>query len=249
MNTIATLLEQASSLEAQLPPAVFVPALPQGAEIAHWIDHTLLKPDATSAQVEKICQEALQHEFASVCINPTYVPLAARLLAGSTIKVCTVIGFPLGASLPSTKVMETYDCLQAGAQEIDMVLNIGALKGSEFGLVYNDIQGVVQAAHRQGAIVKVILENVLLTRREKIMACLICQATGADFVKTSTGFAANGATLEDVELMRRVVGLQIGVKAAGGVRTYPDALAMIRAGATRIGSSSGVAILQVAGAV
>jgi deoxyribose-phosphate aldolase len=148
--------------------------------------------------------------------------------------------------LTSSKILETFDCLQAGATEIDMVLNIGALKSGEYGLVYNDIQGVVQAAHRQGAIVKVIQENVLLSRREKIIACLLSQAAGADFVKTSTGFAAAGATLEDVELMRRVVGPQIGVKAAGGVRTYPDALAMIRAGATRIGSSSGVAILQVA---
>jgi len=246
MIPIPAILEQASALEAQLPPEPPAPAMPKGNAIAAWIDHTLLKPDATSAQVEKLCQEARQFNFASVCINPTHIPLAVRGLADSPVKVCTVIGFPLGAMLTSSKILETFDCLQAGATEIDMVLNIGALKSGEYGLVYNDIQGVVQAAHRQGAIVKVIQENVLLSRREKIIACLLSQAAGADYVKTSTGIAAAGATLEDVELMRRVVGPQIGVKAAGGVRTYPDALAMIRAGATRIGSSSGVAILQVA---
>jgi deoxyribose-phosphate aldolase len=246
MNDIATILDQASLLEGQLPPAIEPALLPQGRQIAGWIDHTLLKPDATTAQVEKICEDALNFQFAAVCVNPTFVPLAARLLTSSAVKVCTVVGFPLGASLATSKVLETYACLEAGAVEIDMVIHIGALKGEAYGLVLNDIAGVVQASHHQGAITKVILENALLTRREKIIACLLCKAAGADFVKTSTGFAASGATHADVELMRRVVGPQIGVKAAGGVRNYADALAMIRAGATRIGSSSGVSIVQAA---
>lgn len=243
---LETILEQAAQLDAQLPPVSQAAALPHGKAIAAWIDHTLLKPEATAAQVEQLCQEALQYQFAAVCINPAYVSLAARRLAASPVKVCTVVGFPLGADMTTSKVLETYACLDAGAQEIDMVLNVGAIKSEAFGLALNDIQGVVQAAHHQQAIVKVIFENALLTRREKILACLLCQVAGADFVKTSTGFAASGATLEDVELMRRLVGPHIGVKAAGGVRTYADALSMIRAGASRIGSSSGVTILQVA---
>lgn len=246
MMPLQSILEQATQLEAQLPPVSKAAAIPQGKAIAAWIDHTLLKPEATAAQVEQICQEALQYQFASVCINPAYVPLVARCLAGSPVKVCTVVGFPLGAALSTTKVLETCACLDAGAQEIDMVLNVGAIKSQAYGLAWNDIQGVVQAAHNQQAIVKVILENALLTRGEKIIACLLCKTAGADFVKTSTGFAASGATLEDVDLMRRVVGPGMGVKAAGGVRSYTDALSMIRAGATRIGSSSGVTILQVA---
>ncbi len=246
MMPLDALLAQAAQLETQLPPAFETTALPQGKEIAGWIDHTLLKPDATSAQIELLCQEARQFQFAAVCVNPVFVSLAARQLAGSAVKVCAVVGFPLGASMTASKVLETYACLAAGAVEIDMVLHVGALKGEAFGQVLNDIQGVVQAAHNQHAIAKVILENALLTRKEKIVACLLSKAAGADFVKTSTGFASSGATLEDVELMRRVVGPQIGVKAAGGVRSYADAISMIRAGATRIGSSSGVTILQVA---
>lgn len=246
METIDSLLAQANQLEAQLPPPIEPIQLPQGRQIASWIDHTLLKPEATSAQIEKICQEALIYQFAAVCVNPVNVPLAARLLTEASVKVCTVVGFPLGASLSTSKMLETYACLEAGAVEIDMVINIGALKGEAYGTVLNDISAVVQAAHHQGAIVKVILENALLSRREKIIACLLSKAARADFVKTSTGFAATGATHADVELMRRVVGPGIGVKAAGGVRTYADALAMLRAGATRIGSSSGVSIVQAA---
>lgn len=243
---LESILELSAQLEAQLPAAGEPAVLPQGKAIANWIDHTLLKPEATSAQVEHLCQEALEHQFAAVCIHPAYVSLAARRLAGSLVKVCTVVGFPLGATMAASKIMETYACLDAGAQEIDMVLNVGAIKSEAYGLALNDIQGVVQAAHHQQAIVKVILENALLTRGEKILACLLCKTAGADFVKTSTGFAASGATLEDVELMRRVVGPGMGVKAAGGVRTYAEALSMIQAGASRIGSSSGVKILQVA---
>ncbi|MCU0485699.1 MAG: deoxyribose-phosphate aldolase [Anaerolineales bacterium] len=246
MMSLEAILELSAQYETQLPPAGIPAPLPQGTAIAAWIDHTLLKPEAAAVQVDQLCQEALQYQFAAVCINPAYVARAAHHLAGTTVKVCTVVGFPLGAAILNGKVLETYACLEAGAQEIDMVLNIGAIKSKEYGLALNDIQGVVQAAHNQGAIVKVILENALLTRREKILACLLCKSAGADFVKTSTGFAASGATPEDVELMRRVVGPDMGVKAAGGVRSYADALAMIRAGASRIGSSSSVTILQVA---
>ncbi len=207
MQTIANLLELAVSYDQELPPAPPALELPPGAKIAAWIDHTLLKPDATAAQVKVLCQEALEYRFASVCINPAYVPLASGLLAKSPVAVCTVVGFPLGAALPEYKVFETLASINAGAREIDMVINIGALKGEAYGLVLNEITGVVQTAH---------LEMALLTRREKIVGCLLCKAAGADFVKTSTGFGPGGATVEDVALMRRVVGAEMGVKAAGG---------------------------------
>ena len=219
---------------------------PQGAEIARWIDHTILKPEATAAQVKQICQEALEYNFASVCINPAFVPLAAGLLQGSEVETCTVVGFPLGATLPTVKMAETLTVVAMGATEVDMVINIGALKAEAYGQVLNDIEAVVQVAHNQRAIVKVIIETALLTQQEKIIACLLCKQATADFVKTSTGFSTAGATTEDVELMRRVVGAKIGVKAAGGVRNLSDAQAMIRAGATRLGASAGVTILQEA---
>ena len=206
----------------------------------------MLKPDATAVQIQKLCLEAQEYQFAAVCVNPAYVPLAAGLLARSPVQICTVVGFPLGASLVSYKVIEALGCMQAGASEIDMVLNIGALKGEAFGMLLNEIEVLAQAVHNQAAILKVIIETALLTRREKIIACLISKEAGADFVKTSTGFASAGATVEDVELMRRVVGPDLGVKAAGGVRTLADALAMIRAGATRLGSSAGVQIVREA---
>ena len=244
MIELSELLSQALDYEHELPPAPAQLGIPQGKEIAGWIDHTLLKPEATAAQIQILCQEAMQHHFASVCINPAFVTLASGLLRNATEVVCTVVGFPLGASLPEYKVFETLACVNAGAAEIDMVLNVGALKGQAYGLVLNEIQAVAQTAHNQGAIVKVILETVLLTTREKIIACLISKAAGADFVKTSTGFGAGGATVEDVELMRRVVGATMGVKAAGGIRTLADALAMIRAGANRLGASAGVKIVQ-----
>lgn len=246
METLAELIALADAYEQELPPGGEPLSMPQGKDIAAWIDHTLLKPEASAMQIKSLCQEAVQHQFATVCVNPAFVPLAHGLLADSKVAVCTVIGFPLGATLPTYKVFETLASLQAGAQEIDMVLNIGAMKGEAFGLVWNEIEAVVQVAHHGGAIVKVILENALLTRREKMLGCLICKAAGADFVKTSTGFGPGGATQEDVELMRRVVGTSMGVKAAGGIRSLEDAQGMIRSGANRIGASAGVKIVEAA---
>jgi deoxyribose-phosphate aldolase len=248
MQTMADLFELATAYDQELPSAPPAFEVPSGAMIAGWIDHTLLKPEATAMQVKALCQEAAEYRFASVCINPAFVPLAAGLLTTSRVAVCTVVGFPLGAALPEYKVFETLACINAGASEIDMVINIGALKGGAYGLVLNEIQAVVQTAHNQGALVKVILENALLTRREKILGCLLCKAAGANFVKTSTGFGPGGATVEDVALMRRVVGAEMGVKAAGGVRKLADAQAMILAGANRLGASAGVTIVQEASA-
>jgi deoxyribose-phosphate aldolase len=218
--------------------------IPQDMSLAKMIDHTLLKPEATRDQIAQLCFEARKYGFASVCVNPAWVELCAQLLKGSPVKVCTVIGFPLGASAPEVKVFETSHALEQGASEIDMVINIGALKARDLELVAKEIHGVVTAAHASSAIVKVIIEAALLTDEEKTIACLISKEAGADFVKTSTGFASGGATVHDVELMRRVVGPEMGVKAAGGVRTYEDAENMIKAGATRIGASAGVKILQ-----
>jgi deoxyribose-phosphate aldolase len=219
-------------------------ALPQDMNLAMMIDHTLLKPDATPDQIAQLCFEARKYGFASVCINPTWVKLAAQLLQGSPVKVCTVIGFPLGATAPEVKAFETQNAIEQGATEIDMVINVGALKARDLELVARDVRGVVAAARAGGAVVKVIIEAVLLTDEEKTIACLLSKEAGADFVKTSTGFAGGGATVHDVELMRRVVGPELGVKAAGGVRTYADAESMIKAGATRIGASAGVKIIQ-----
>jgi deoxyribose-phosphate aldolase len=217
---------------------------PAGAEIAAWIDHTLLKPETTASQVKQLCEEAQKYHFATVSINPVYVPLARGLLKGGSVNICAMIAFPLGALLPEDKVHETCRVIENGATEVDMVINIGALKGNSYSLVLNDILFVVQAAHERGARVKAIMETALLTRREKILACLLAQSAGADFVKTSTGFGPAGATVEDVNLMRRVVGPGTGVKAAGGIHTCQDALAMIAAGANRIGTSTSVSILN-----
>lgn len=223
---------------------------PSAPEIAARIDHTLLKPDATLGQVTKICSEALQHHFASVCVNPFYVEEVHARLKGSDVKTCAVIGFPLGASRAADKVSEARGVIADGAQEVDMVINIGALKDGKDDLVRNDIAGVAEACHEGGAILKVILETGLLTQEEKERACRLCVEAKADFVKTSTGFGNGGATIEDVRMMAEAVkDAGLGVKASGGVRTYADACAMIDAGATRIGSSSGVAILQEARAV
>jgi len=208
------------------------------------IDHTLLKPDATQQEIAQLCYEARKYGFASVCVNPTWVSLCAELLKGSSAKVCTVIGFPLGATASETKAFETENAIRQGATEIDMVINIGALKARDLELVAKDIRGVVNVAHPHGAIVKVIIETVLLNDEEKTIACLLSKEAGADFVKTSTGFAGGGATVHDVELMRKTVGPQMGVKASGGVRTFEDAENMIKAGATRIGASAGVKIIQ-----
>jgi deoxyribose-phosphate aldolase len=193
-------------------------------DLASFIDHTLLKPDAVPQQIKKLCQEAKDFGFASVCVNPAYVPLCAEELKNSAVKVCTVIGFPLGATLPEVKAFEARRAIARGASEIDMVLNIGALKGGDLVLVRQDIQDVVQACHPEGVLVKVILETSLLTAEEKTSACRAAVEAGADFVKTSTGFSSGGATVEDVSLLRRLVGPQVGVKASGGIRTYADAL-------------------------
>lgn len=241
---LSQLIDIAKEYDQQLPSAPVPLSVPQGKEIAGWIDHTLLKPEATAAQIRTLCEEAMQYHFASVCINPVYVPLACGILRDAKENICTVVGFPLGAVLPEFKVYETLACINSGAAEIDMVINIGALKSEAYGLVMNEVQAVTGTAHNQGALVKIILETASLTRLEKIIACLISQAAGADFVKTSTGFGTGGATVEDVELMRRVVGPEMGVKAAGGIRTYTDAVAMIKAGANRLGASAGVKIVQ-----
>jgi deoxyribose-phosphate aldolase len=214
------------------------------AQLAKTIDHTLLKPEATPTQIEKLCAEAKQFHFASVCVNAGNVPQCAELLKGTDVKVCSVVGFPLGATLSTVKAFETEQAIAAGATEIDMVLNIGALKAGNHKLVREDIKAVVTAAHAHQVIVKVIFETCLLTDDEKVKACNLCKEAGADFVKTSTGFNTAGATLEDVALMRKTVGPNMGVKAAGGVRTRDDVLAMIKAGATRIGTSGGVKIME-----
>lgn len=207
-----------------------------------YIDHTLLKADASQEQIETLIEEAKKYDFASVCVNPTWVNFAAQALKATYVKVCTVIGFPLGANTPELKAFETSDAIQNGANEIDMVINIGALKSRNFDLVERDIRAVVEAA--KGTLVKVIIETCLLTDDEKVKACQIAQKAGADFVKTSTGFSTGGATVADVALMRKTVGPDMGVKASGGARSYEDALAFIKAGATRIGASSGVAIMD-----
>lgn len=211
--------------------------------IAAMIDHTLLKPEATRQQIEILCQEAKEHGFFSVCVNPTWVSTARELLNGSNVKVCTVIGFPLGATTSETKAFETRNAIENGADEVDMVINIGALKDQNDELVEKDIRVVVEAA-KGSALTKVIIETSLLTREEKIRACKLSVKAGADFVKTSTGFSTGGATIEDIKLMRETVGPNIGVKASGGVRNTEDTQKMIEAGATRIGASAGVAILK-----
>ncbi|MFE8696739.1 deoxyribose-phosphate aldolase [Cytobacillus sp. FJAT-53684] len=211
--------------------------------VARMIDHTLLKADATKEQIEKICVEAKEYNFASVCVNPAWVKVSAEILQGTEVKVCTVIGFPLGASTPETKAFETKNAIENGATEVDMVINIGALKGGDLELVERDIRAVVDAAKGK-ALTKVIIETCLLTEEEKVTACELSVKAGADFVKTSTGFSTGGATAEDIALMRKTVGPDIGVKASGGVRSAEDAEMMINAGATRIGASSGAAIVK-----
>jgi len=223
-------------------------------EIVRLIDHTLLKPEATPSQVEKVCQEARLYGFAAVCINPIYVSLAVEKLEGAGAAICTVIGFPLGATTTEVKVYEARQALADGANEIDMVIRVGALKAGDHESVRSDIAAVVAVCHESGAILKAIIETALLNKAEKVHACKLARAAGADFVKTSTGFVhlppsagrSGGATVEDVRLMRQAVGTQMGVKAAGGIHSYTDALAMIEAGATRIGASAGVQIAEQA---
>lgn len=212
--------------------------------IASMIDHTLLKPEATPAQIEKLCAEAAEYHFASVCVNPVYIPLAARLLKGTGVKVCCVVGFPLGAIAPEQKAAEAASCAAMGAEELDMVIHVGAAKAGDWALVQRDIEGVVKAA--AGHTVKVIIETCLLTDEEKVKACEAAKAAGAHFVKTSTGFSTGGATTHDIALMRKTVGPEMGVKASGGIRDYEAAMAMIEAGANRIGASAGIAIVAAA---
>ena len=207
-----------------------------------YIDHTLLKQDATEKQIDCLLSEAREYDFASVCVNPAWVKHAKKGLEGTDVKVCTVVGFPLGATTSAVKAFETKEAIQNGADEIDMVINVGALKSGNLALVESDICAVVEASGDK--LVKVIIETCLLTDQEKVVACQLAQKAGTDFVKTSTGFSTGGATIADVKLMREAVGPDMGVKAAGGARSYADALAFVEAGATRIGTSAGVVILK-----
>lgn len=211
-------------------------------EIAHYIDHTILKADATRDEIAKLCDEAKTHQFFSVCVNAANVAMAKEFVLGSDVRVCAVVGFPLGATTPQVKAFETHEAVRAGAEEVDMVINVGALKSGDFELVAQDIQAVVDAAH--GKLVKVILECALLTPEQITIASSLAKGAGADFVKTSTGFGPGGATTQDVELMRSIVGDDMGVKASGGIRDYDTAMAMIKAGANRLGCSSGVKIVS-----
>lgn len=218
--------------------------LPVGNELAQYIDHTLLKPDAKEEQIVTLCREAMQYRFASVCVNPSFVKLAAETLQGCSVPVCSVAGFPLGATMPDVKAYEARRAICDGAREVDMVINVGALKSGNDGLVRRDVQSVVDACKELGAHSKVIIEAALLTDDEKVKACTIIKEAGADFVKTSTGFGPGGATVRDVQLMRRVVGKEMGVKAAGGIRDEAATRRMIEAGATRIGASASLKIIH-----
>ena len=212
--------------------------------VAGMIDHTLLKPDATKREIETLCSEAKEFGFASVCVNPTWVATCARLVRGSSVAVCSVVGFPLGATTADTKQYETRRAIFDGAREIDMVINVGALKSGDLHLVESDIRAVTSACRETNVLSKVIIETALLSNEEKVTACTLAKAAAADFVKTSTGFGPGGATAEDVALMRRIVGEDMGIKASGGVRTLEGVKAMVAAGATRIGASAGVRIVQ-----
>ncbi len=246
VNRIA---ERVRQLLAEQGSAVRPAAPMSRAQVAALIDHTLLKPEATVADIERLCDEARRHRFFSVCVNPSYVRQAAALLRGSPVKVCCVVGFPLGAQPPETKALEARRAIREGAREIDMVVNIGALKGREDAVVLKDIRSVVEACKDGRAICKVILETALLTDEEKVRGCELSVKAGADYVKTSTGFGPGGATAADVALMSRTVAARkLGVKAAGGIRSYADLLKMVQAGATRVGSSSSVKILEEAAA-
>lgn len=213
------------------------------AELVRLIDHTLLKPEAAPDDIRRLCDEARQFGFASACVNPVYVPLAASLLSGGPVKVCAVAGFPLGASPARTKLFEAENALEAGAAEIDMVIHVGALRGGNDAAVEDEIRRLSDACHARGALLKVILETALLSREEKVRGATAARNAGADFVKTSTGFGPGGATVEDVALLRSVVGSALGVKASGGIRTFADLERMVEAGATRIGTSSGAKIV------
>jgi len=242
MGEILEIKELVEAYLQELPP-LSEPVVLEGS-VVKYIDHTLLKPEATPAQIEVLCLEAIKYQFASVCTNPLFVTMVAQKLNGSGVKTCVVAGFPLGAVPTAVKVAETLMYIQLGAEEVDMVLPIGLLKSGLYEQVFEDIRQVAAAAHAGKALLKVIIETSLLDRREKIAACLLAKEAGANFIKTSTGFSSRGATIEDVGLMRRIVGPveQMGVKASGGVRSLADARAMLQVGANRLGSSSGVKI-------
>jgi deoxyribose-phosphate aldolase len=243
---IARIAERVKQLLAGGATGPAAPPIPAD-RLAKLIDHTLLKPEATRADIDKLCAEARMFSFFSVCVNPTYVRQAKEALRGTPVKVCCVVGFPLGAQSPEIKALETRRALREGAQEIDMVINIGALKGKDDALVLKDIRSVVEACRESRAVCKVILETALLADEEKVRGCELSMKAGADYVKTSTGFSTRGATVEDIALMSRTVApKKLGVKAAGGVRTYADVVKMVQAGATRVGSSSSVKIMEEA---
>lgn len=231
---------EAGASRVALPPVDSLTAR----DMAQFIDHTLLKPEATRDEIRKLCAEAAEHRFASVCVNPVWVKDAARFLCGSGVEVCSVVGFPLGATATDVKVYEARRCIFDGATEIDMVMQIGHLKSGDYDQVEEDIYQLAEACHQEGVLLKVIIETALLSDEEKVKASLLCRSAGADYVKTSTGFSKSGATVKDVALMRRVVGPEMGVKAAGGVRDFQGAQQMLAAGATRIGASVGVKIVQ-----
>jgi len=212
-------------------------------DLAGMIDHTLLKPDATISEINQLCEEAIQYNFASVCVNPSYVDTCFNLIKSSNVKVCTVIGFPLGATTTQSKFLEAEEAIKNGAEELDMVINVGKLKDRDYDFVFNDIKSIADLSKRHLCTSKVILETCLLTDEEKVVACLLAKEAGLNFVKTSTGFSKNGATVHDVSLMKFVVGDKLQVKASGGIRSYEDAIAMINAGATRLGASAGVKII------
>jgi deoxyribose-phosphate aldolase len=232
--------------EPGTPLALQTAVVPTEGSLSNLIDHTILKPEATQDEIAQICHEAREHGFASVCVNPTHAMLCADLLKGSEVQVCTVVGFPLGATSPEAKAFETRQAIRDGATEVDMVINVGALRSHDYELVERDMAGVAQVCQAGGAILKVIIEAALLTDEEKVTACKLAIKAQAEFVKTSTGFGPGGATPEDVTLMRQVVGSQMGVKAAGGIKTKADAEKMIEAGASRIGASASVRIVQEA---
>jgi deoxyribose-phosphate aldolase len=247
-NDVARIAERVKQHLAGGTDPARIPIPPD--QLVRLIDHTLLRPEATAADIEKLCEEARQHKFFSVCLNPTYVKQARSLLRGSQIKVCCVVGFPLGAQPPEIKALEARRATREGAAEIDMVVNIGALKSKDDELVFKDIRGVVEVCKESRAVSKVILETVLLSDEEKVRGCHLAMRAGADFVKTSTGFSSRGATVEDVELLARTVApRRLGVKAAGGIRTYADVVKMIQAGATRVGCSASVKIVEEAQAL
>jgi len=242
-EVVARMGSQAAAGGAQAPAQAAGTAVPLPSELARYIDHTLLKPEATEEQMKKLCEEASQHHFYSVCVNSSWAEYCARKLGGTGVKVCAVVGFPLGAMDSRAKAFEARTAIANGANEIDMVMNVGAMKAKNLKLVREDMLSVRRAC-RTGIVLKVILETCMLTDEEKVLACQIAKDAELDFVKTSTGFNKAGATVADIALMRRTVGPKMGVKAAGGVRSYEDAVAMIRAGATRLGTSSGVLLVS-----